>query len=265
MSVKDFSTRGVERNLLLYNGTVEMKFSENGHRYSINNIDIVGVTTVLKTVIAKEALINWAVKMTADYMLTNYKYNSKYSKEQFEELVLLAKKAHRMEKEASADVGTRVHSWIEQYIIAKIYKNNIPEVPVEKDLVSPIASFLEWEKVNHIVWEEAEKVIYSKRYDYAGTLDFLAVVNGKRMVGDIKTSNAIYPESYYLQVAAYRYALQEEKPEIKIDGMLILRIPKTSKSTFEVRMINDYENNAKAFIYGLYLYRQVMKLKNYNK
>jgi hypothetical protein len=250
----------------LYNGEVRLTFKNNGHRYEIDGKDIVGVTTILRTVIAKEAITGWAVKTTADYILNNYNWeNICYTKEELIKLVEDAKKEHRVKKESAADIGTRAHKWIETYIKAKIGSLDIPPLPEEPDLIDAVKGFLSWEQSNKVTFEASEKPVYSRKFDYCGTLDFIAVVNGKRILGDIKTSNAIYPESYYLQVAAYRYAYEEEHPESKIDGMLIIRIPKDTKSTFEIRSVNDYQDNATAFIYAVHLYKQVSKLKNFAK
>lgn len=54
----------------------------------------------------------------------------------------------------------------------------------------------------------------------AGTLDRFVEIDGKRLIIDLKTSNAIYP-SYWLQIAAYK-RLFERKSGIKIDAVGIL-------------------------------------------
>lgn len=54
----------------------------------------------------------------------------------------------------------------------------------------------------------------------AGTLDLLIVINGKRLIVDVKTSNAIY-DSYWLQVAAYK-RLFEKTSKQRVDGVGIL-------------------------------------------
>ncbi len=50
--------------------------------------------------------------------------------------------------------------------------------------------------------------VISELMGYAGTLDRIINLNGKRILVDIKTSNAIY-DSYWLQLAAYRRLLVE--------------------------------------------------------
>lgn len=266
--IKNFKSNGTVKTYSLYNGEVQLSFKEYGHKYEIDGIERVGVTTILKTVIAKEALINWAVKMTADHLIANFDHSKVYTPEELLELVTLSKKAHTAKKEASGNIGTRVHAKIETYIKGKINNLTVNILDLgldEEDMREPLQAFLAWEQQNHVVWEASEQPVYSRKFDYCGTMDFRAVVNGKRVVGDLKTSNFIYPEQYYLQVAAYRYALVEEQPDLKIDGMLIIKVPKTKESTLELRNIEEYEANAKAFMHGLMLYRQVTKLKNFNK
>lgn len=260
--IKKTKIEGAVKVFPLYNGSVNLTFKESGHRYEIDGKEIVGVTTILKTVIAKEALINWAVKMTADHILANFDPTKAYKPDEIVKLVDDAKKAHRLAKEGSADIGTRAHKWIEEYIKAKISGGMVPGKP-EEDIKEPIKNFLVWEASNEVKWLESEKPVYSKKYGYCGTMDFMAIVNGSKVIGDIKTSNAIYPESYYLQVSAYRYAYEEEYNDAGISGMLIIKIPKDNKSILEVKSVPDYQDNATAFIYAVHLYRQVSKLKNF--
>jgi hypothetical protein len=54
----------------------------------------------------------------------------------------------------------------------------------------------------------------------AGTLDRYVEIDGKKIIIDLKTSNAIYP-SYWLQLAAYK-RLFERKSGLQIDGVGIL-------------------------------------------
>lgn len=258
--IKNFNSSN--KTISLYNGEIKLVFKESGHRYEIEGQEIIGVTTILKTIIAKEGIVNWAVKMTGNYILEKYQPKV-YTKEELEQLVNEAKKHHRLEKEKAGTFGTDIHQWLEQYIKAKISKTDLPKLPDNKAYQSTLQSFFEWEKKGNVVFEESEKVVYSKKYNYAGTVDFIAKVNGIRIIGDIKTSNYIYPESYFLQLSAYRFALEEENKEAGIKGMLIVKVPKTKESSLEVVMVNNYEDNAKAFLYGVHLYNQITKLKNF--
>lgn len=65
-----------------------------------------------------------------------------------------------------------------------------------------------------------EQNIVSEDLGFAGTLDRIISLNGKHILVDIKTSNAIYP-SYWLQLAAYRELLATEMGSI-VDEVAIL-------------------------------------------
>lgn len=62
--------------------------------------------------------------------------------------------------------------------------------------------------------------IISKELGYAGTLDRVITMDGKKILLDIKTSNAIYP-SYWLQLAAYRSLLLNSLGQ-QVDSVAIL-------------------------------------------
>lgn len=62
--------------------------------------------------------------------------------------------------------------------------------------------------------------IISKELGYAGTLDRVITMDGKKILLDIKTSNAIYP-SYWLQLAAYRSLLLNSLGQ-RVDSVAIL-------------------------------------------
>jgi len=237
----------------MYNDTVELVFTNSFHRYTVNGTACVGVTTVLST-LAKPALIPWAVNMTVEYLQENMKPGVQYDEVQISEMLKEAKGAYRKKKEKAADVGTLVHAWIEGYI-----KGEKPPMPKNAEMLIAVEAFLKWVKEKKVKFLRSEFPVYSKKYNFAGTCDFTCEIEGKRYVGDIKTSNAIYNE-YLLQVSAYRYAIQEEENKA-YDGMLIVRVPKTAEE-IEVVEFNDYQENAKAFLYLLNVYNRLQILKN---
>jgi predicted RecB family nuclease len=117
--------------------------------------------------------------------------------------------------------GSKVHDMTEKY-------DNGIEVSLigETDEVS--VSLMEWamfsryvEFSNRFPHENAaiEMHVISEALGYAGTLDRIIVLNGKRLLIDIKTSNAVY-DSYWLQLAAYKNLLRKMGTEV--DGAAIL-------------------------------------------
>src|SRR5258706_9744366 len=81
----------------------------------------------------------------------------------------------------------------------------------------------------------SEQVIFSPTYRYAGTYDALLEIDGKRYIVDFKTTNAgrkapqgIYPE-YFIQLGAYALAREEEYPDEKIQGLMVVSVRKDGK------------------------------------
>ncbi|TSC96523.1 MAG: Uncharacterized protein Athens101426_288 [Parcubacteria group bacterium Athens1014_26] len=127
--------------------------------------------------------------------------------------------AGRAITEKSAKEGTAIHE-----IVEKIVVGENPEVPVE--IQPAIAAFMEFlNKANiQIDKDFIEKRIFHPEHRYAGTIDTLALLDGKFGVLDIKTSQAIYRD-YNLQTSAYIEALLPEFPTLKTRW--ILRIDQT--------------------------------------
>lgn len=106
-------------------------------------------------------------------------------------------------KQRSAEEGSLMHRTIQGIMTGKAV--DIPETI--RPAVEAFQKFNERQKIAFHP-EFVERLIWSPRHRYAGTVDTLAYVNGKFGVLDIKTSIGFYPE-YNLQTAAYISALQE--------------------------------------------------------
>ena len=102
----------------------------------------------------------------------------------------------------SAKEGTLIHETVEAILLG--------QKPVIESAVEPaIRAFLEFLDTRNIqvTPELVEKRVASHDHRYAGTVDALALIDGKFGVLDIKTSQAIYRD-YNLQTAAYAEALK---------------------------------------------------------
>ena len=152
--------------------------------------------------------------------------------------------------EEAANDGTAAHSTIE-----KILK----KLPYDLDKLSEKARnavnlFLDWQKKTDFEVIKSESVVYSKAYQYAGTMDCLAKVNGKTCLLDWKTSKGIYPEME-LQVVAYMRAAEEMSGE-RIESATIVRFGKTD-AAFEVREIplKDFDRLFAVFLHTYELWK----------
>lgn len=107
-------------------------------------------------------------------------------------------------KKQSASEGTLIHEIVEKILIGEKPHIDLSILPA----IEAFFQFLE-DKNIQVDQEHVEKRIINYDEHYAGTLDALALIDGKFGVLDIKTSQAIYRD-YNLQTSAYMAALQND-------------------------------------------------------
>lgn len=223
----------------LYNGTVELNFDSFRHKYTLNGEEIKSVTKIL-SVIAKPALISWASNTAVNYVSNSIEPGKSYDELELHAIWEGAKKAHWEKKVEAGNLGTFLHKWVESYI-----KGENPGSPVNPQLERSVLEFLIWVKKHKVKFLLSEQVVYSKKYKYCGTTDFICKIDGKMYIGDLKTSSGIYPEML-LQTAAYRQARGEEYPKENYAGQLILRIGKNGEMEFMI--LDDPKVNKRMLI-----------------
>ena len=117
-------------------------------------------------------------------------------------------------KKISAAEGTLIHETIEG-----IMMNKNPEIdPTVKPAVDAFAKFVETKKIQ-VDPEFVEKRVANYDERYAGTIDSMALIDGKFGVLDIKTSQSIYRD-YNLQTSAYMAALEKDFPTLQTRWIL---------------------------------------------
>jgi len=225
------------------------RFDPVKHRYYLGEKQLTGVTTILG-VLAKPALIQWASNEAIKYIKENAHIRDEdKAYVATEKLLEEARTAHVRKRDTSANIGTRAHSWISDYIGGKNPERN-EEIAIITD------NFLKWVEEAKPKFLASEKVIYSKYHWFAGTLDFIAEIDGKVYLGDVKTGNGIYQEMFW-QTSGYQLALEEVEPELKIDGHIIVNPTKEGKLNVESNFF--YPENVKGFLAALQIYRIINK------
>ena len=252
-------------------------FNKEEHYYELDGKRMYGITSILG-VIAKPALIPWAAGEVVKYieknsitlkkflseLETNPKIEITNLKEKIDEDILLvnseilaeAKVAHRKKKESAGEKGTDTHSLIEDYIKLMITDQDGVAKSITNGHDNPMVEhFIQWAVKNKVKFLVSEKQLYSELAWTAGTCDMTFEQDGKKYVGDIKTSSAIYPEHFY-QTAAYRMML-EEMGETDFVGSVIIRIGKDGKfnEDKDVKYRYDHETDLKAFLGALAIFK----------
>ena len=106
-------------------------------------------------------------------------------------------------KRQSADEGTKVHEAVQAILTGQ-------EPEIDPTIAPAVTAFKRYLAENNIQVDPdfIEKRVVNFNERYAGTIDALALINGRFGILDIKTSQAIYRD-YNLQTAAYFPPLQE--------------------------------------------------------
>lgn len=271
-----------------FDETVNKKTGKKKHVHMLDGKPILGTTTVLD-VIAKPALIQWAANLgTAEaFMLASSlallmeteeedgleqlldlaNAISKYEKidtdacheldKQFP-LFKKARLAHREKKDAAADWGTLVHKAIEVWIKTKAIPTAVTLSEVNHILLpehlTAIENFVGWATKNNVEFLQSEKGIYSETWQIGGIVDMVVKIDGKLLVGDLKTSSGIW-ESYWLQTAAYAKMMMEMGMYPRFDGMVIVNCKKDG--TIDVEERKDVAGNIKCYEAAIVLHNRL--------
>jgi len=198
------------------------------------NIIIPGVTTVLNAVLAKPALLEWAYQCG------------------------LAGIDYRAARDQAGDIGTIAHGMIMSHLTGQAFDKTDYS---EKDIgqaENALIKYWDWEKEKTVKPVLVEMPLVSELYQYGGTVDCLAEVNGDLILIDFKTGKGIYPEMFS-QVAAYRQLLDESGHVIK--EARILRIGRDDQEGFEERVIGNLDKYMQLFLHALGIYKLQKELK----
>lgn len=230
--------------------------TRDGRTYTIELADrtlvVPSVTTVLKS-LAKPGLTWWAAGEVATYVLTNPRATAEIAasarvddpigerpckacgkptdrlladKDWWMHLACEAawkelRKQPFVKRDQKANLGTYVHGIVEKIVLGDdISPDDYP------DAAGHVATFLRFVAKHTPVFEMSEATVFNEKEGYAGTLDLIVTVGGKRWLVDVKTGGA-YPEAV-LQMAAYRHAEAvylgpgETEPMPEVDDCAVL-------------------------------------------
>jgi hypothetical protein len=203
------------KTIKLYNGEVTILFDEGRHRFfHVDGSSIKGVTSYTG-VLDKPALVPWAVKMMGIYLYKNWDIKKVKTEAAKANLIETAKREFRRIKEEAAEKGKEAHAWAEDWT-----KGKKPKMPEDPETRNAVIAFLDWFKQSGIKITSQERFIYSKKYNYAGIMDWEGKRSKSLIIGDYKATNAIYDEMRF-QLALYWNAREEETGKQYEEGDII--------------------------------------------
>lgn len=189
---------------------------EFGHSYEINGEPVAGVTTLL------------SLGVPADPGLINF-WKNQSAEDQADIL------------QDAQERGSNVHQAIEQLLLGNKVRSEDFKRPREK---AAITAFIDWfDKVQPTDVRPEVVVAYlgneedgTEGMKFAGTVDFIGTINGRRVMIDFKTSAAPSKKNS-LQVQAYKKAVAQSLGE-EIDDCYVLYLGTKHKGT-RPKMVDD--------------------------
>lgn len=101
------------------------------------------------------------------------------------------------------------------------------ECEADEGVVSYIKAYIRFRGDYHIMeYEGIEKSLASSTMKYAGTLDRVGVIDGKRSIVDIKTSSTIQKTLAMIQLNGYKKLWDENNTDKPIEALYILHLKK---------------------------------------
>lgn len=221
----------------LYNGQVTVR---KVHPYEVVD-SLTGIThnppgvTTITGQFSKEAIPQWAANEAAKTAL-----ELRDSQLSYDEIYDLARKKYLTLRDNAADGGTEGHKWIEKYSLNELGEEYYFTSEHGIDFVE---AYLEFEN-DHVIQEEnPERLLFSRKYLYAGMRDNLALIDETLTTLDYKTGNPDFEydqhekrytgqvrayDAHFMQCAGYDIA-EEEETGIRSGTYGVLYLVKTPK------------------------------------
>lgn len=242
--------------------TSRLEFDAKKHAYTLDGKLLSGVTSVIDGTSSKANLINWAANCAVDYVKdrVNEEIITSLDCERYAEVLQEARTAHTRKKEKAGSKGTDTHALVEEYILRCIGEAwERPRTTSQDDLIYP---FTLWAAENVDRFIAAEQRLYSETHGFAGTCDFIAIMDGKLTIGDLKTFPKMWSADAFIQMGAYSLAWNEltgERPQqsvvVKMCDPNDERIKKYGNKPFAVYPRYALEEDEDMFLTRLKMYR----------
>ena len=203
--------------------------------YEIDGLSLPSVTTILK-IHNNPALNRWASNLGTELS------------EQY--------------KEETAEIGKQIHSYVAGFIkgiaISQLEWNTLSE-----EIKNGIRAYERFRLQVKFEGMETEKMVYSVKYKFAGTLDAIGKIGKDKILIDFKTGERFYP-SMFAQVVAY-YKAHYEMKHIRIKELLVVNLNRnTGVPTTHSLKIKDSQKYWDYFKACLRLFYAAKKIENGN-
>ena len=179
--------------------TAGLVFYPKSHRYKLDGAWVPGVTTLIGKGLPKPAIPYWAARTVAEWVADNPDLTEDLKRMGGRgPAVAFLKELPWQKRDEAAIRGTDVHALAERLVHGD-------EVEVPEHLAAHVQGYVDWLDATNVEPLLTERPCASRQWQYAGTFDLIARIDGVTWMLDAKTSSGVYG-SMALQLAAYANA-----------------------------------------------------------
>jgi hypothetical protein len=234
--------------------------------YWIDGVRVPGTTTIIGKFKESGGLIHWAWKIPFDGLMEARSLLERSQDQDgplFEAEEFLKKPISEWDYKTKRD---KAHEMVDTFVRDKPFDaSSYPKETIDKAMPA-FNAFLTWARQAKFQIAETEVPLVSRQFRFGGTRDAI-LIDGKRALGDWKTSNAVYPDNI-IQLGAYGI-LDEENGGTIEGGYHLLRFSKQEKPDDPVHFTHHYwdqvDKGKQAFLLLRQLYDLMADLKRFAK
>lgn len=161
--------------------------------------------------------------------------------------------------QALADNGTEFHEWAALAVTGKLKGKGPAFLGLQArdpEMAKAVINLVEWAASNIEEVIGTEMAVHSKKYQFRGTCDLIAIIKGKKepVIIDWKRRSTVDEVQARLQLAAYRFAATEMGIIKGGDMGGIVRVPRDSNIP-KADWFKDQKRDGEAFLCALALSR----------
>jgi hypothetical protein len=168
-----------------------------------------------------------------------------------------------LNQKPEADVGTIAHQMIDASVKGKDSDFSKYSPALVDQARKCFGNFVEWRNRHSFKPIETEISLVSEQYQYGGTIDCIAQIDGKLSIADWKTGKDIY-EDYIIQIVSYGYLWNETFPDYPLTGGYHLIRTGKEIAMFQHSWYGEFPNAWEVFLKLRELYdlaKEIKKLK----
>lgn len=111
--------------------------------------------------------------------------------------------AHRSYMEHVSGLGSKLHKWCEYDLKNQKY----PDKELSEDMIPGIEAWDKFKEQHEIELIDSERILFSRTYRFAGTIDLRVKIDGITYIADLKTGSVQHKA--FIQLTAYKHMMKE--------------------------------------------------------